>query len=102
MTIIEILKSERQRVIDYYEKSRKGISLKEYMNIVIWFFNEHPMITKKTIKSWEEGKKYIACGYISDACKVADRKASENFRNEFNMERAKRLNATGWYIKNFK
>lgn len=102
MTLIEILKSERQRVIGSYEKSRKEISLKEYMNIVLSYFDEHSCIAKKTIKSFECGDVYIVCRYIDEACKVADRKASVKFRNEFNMERAKRLNATGWYIKNYR
>ena len=102
MTLIEILKSERQRVIDSYEKSRKEITLKDYMNTVIWYFDQHSGTTKKTIKAYEDGKMYIVCRYIDEACGVADRKANKKFREEFNMMRAERLNATGWYIKNYR
>lgn len=102
MTLLEILKEKRQAVIDSYNETNKGISLKDYMNIVIWWFDQHPQIAKKSIKKWEMGETYITMRYIYEACKVASAKANKSFFADCVEMQAKRLNATQWYNKNFK
>lgn len=70
--IIEILRANRNKVIERYERTHKGISLKDYMNLVIWWFGKHPVIARKVIKA----ERYEVISRINEACDVADRKAN--------------------------
>lgn len=100
-TIIDILKEHRNIVIDYYNESKKEITLKAYMEDVIAFFEAHKGKANKAIK----GESYIACRYIYEACQEANRHACWKSRREFrNMrmeELAQRGGGRGYIAKNF-
>lgn len=99
--MIEVLKDNRQLVINKYNESGKAISLKDYMNEVINFFANHKGKANKCIKgSLDTGS------YICEACKEANKKANNTrawreARRLANEEHIKQMNCRGWYQKNF-
>lgn len=97
-SIIEYLKANRERVVEYYNKSSKGISLKEYMNICIWFFDVHPGKARKVLKGTYED-------YLGEAIEVATHKANEKewkaICKRAMEQHVKDMNCQGWYQKNF-
>lgn len=97
--IIDYLKANRERVIENYNRIHKGVSLKDYMNTIINYFNEHKGIANKVLKG--------TCNdYLAKAIAEANLKANEKFRNQLNaqcrQEWCEQMNATGWYAKNYK
>ena len=97
--ILDFLKANRERVIEYYNRTGKGISLKDYMNEVIRFFDEHKGKANKVLK----GTYY---DYLGEALRVADNKANakswRNLCNQANEEHIQQMNCRGWYNKNYK
>lgn len=100
-TIIEFLKANREQVINAYESTRKEISLKDYMNEVVGFFNEHPGKARKVLKGSLD-----AFAYLGEAIDAATSKANAKARRAMQREvlnyRLEELNAKGWYNKNYK
>lgn len=98
--ILDFLKEHRERVIEAYGRTSKGISLKEYMNIVIWFFDVHPGKARKVLKGSLD--RY---SYLCEALELAERKSNAKERKAL-CDRAlaqhiKEMNCEGWYRKNF-
>ena len=99
--IIEVLKDNRQLVINKYNESGKAISLKDYMNEVIRFFESHTGKARKCIKG--------SCDtslYICEACTEANKKANntrawQQICRLAHEERLSQMNCRGWYQKNF-
>ena len=96
--ILDFLKEHRERVIEAYGRTSKGISLKEYMNIVIWFFDVHPGKARKVLKgSYND--------YLGEALKVANDKANAKqwraISEAATEEWVNQMNCRGWYQKNF-
>lgn len=99
--ILDFLRERRENVINAYNRTSKGISLKDYMKEVIRYFDEHKGKTNKVLKgSWS------AYNYLAEAINFADNKANEKawrtLRNQANEEHIQQLNCRGWYNKNFK
>ena len=98
--ILDFLKERRSNVIEAYNHTSKGISLKDYMNEVLNFFNEHPGKTNKVLKG-----SFSAYNYLSEAIKEADNKANAKawraIRKAANEEHIQQMNCRGWYQKNF-
>ncbi len=87
MTLLEILSDNREQVIKSYNNSHKGISLKEYMDIVVWFFKKaHTGMAKEMIKAYENDSliwaRVSAGNYIKKALVVANRKANASYNKE--------------------
>lgn len=97
-TLIDILREHREVVIARYESTAKEIALKEYMNIVIWWFGKHPFITKELLNTeFKSTQEY----HIKRACTIADRKANARHNWEMGLARAASMNGESWYRKNF-
>lgn len=99
--IIEVLKDNRELVINKYNESGKAISLKDYMNEVVKFFESHTGKARKCIKGSLD-----TSSYILEACSEANKRAN-NTREWREVCRAARnehiqqMNCKGWYNKNF-
>lgn len=96
--ILDFLKENRERVIESYNRTSKGISLKDYMNEVINFFNDHRGKANKVLKGTSND-------YLGEAIKVANDKANARAwrarRKAAIEEHVKQMNCRGWYQKNF-
>lgn len=99
--ILDFLKERRSNVIEAYNHTSKGISLKDYMNEVLNFFNEHPGKANKVLKG-----SYNAYCYLSEAITAANNKADANawrdVRRAATEEHIQQMNCRGWYNKNYK
>lgn len=98
--ILDFLKEHRERVIEAYNRTSKGISLKDYMNVIVSFFDEHKGKANKVLKG-----SFSAYNYLSEAIKEADNKANAKawraIRKAANEEHIQQMNCRGWYQKNF-
>ncbi len=43
-TILDVLKANREEVIKAYNNTDKCITMREYMTIILNWFNEHPRV----------------------------------------------------------
>jgi len=97
--ILDYLKANRDRVIENYNRTSKGISLKDYMNEVVRFFNEHKGKANKVLKGTYND-------YLSEALKAADNKSNaKEWRamcNAAREEQISQMNCRGWYEKNYR
>ena len=98
--IIDFLKENRNQVIERYSKTSKGISLKEFMNICIWFFDVHPGKARKVLKG--SLNSYL---YLGEALELAERKSNSKewkaICDRAQAQHIKEMNCEGWYRKNF-
>ena len=96
--ILDFLKEHRERVIEAYGRTSKGISLKDYMNVIIGFFDEHKGKANKVLKGTYND-------YLGEAIKAADNKANAKAWRAIckaaNEEHIQQMNCRGWYQKNF-
>lgn len=99
--IIEVLKDNRQLVINRYDNTKKEISLKNYMNVVLWWFEQHPQITKKCVANVNKYGAQEAVYDIERACNIANRKANEQYNNEIIMAKYRSSNMMGQYYKKY-
>lgn len=87
-TIIELLKENRELVISRYNRtSKQHTSLKNFMNLVIKFYDEHPGITRKCLKKAESGDTYAFTYQLNKACDFAAYVAAAPARRRNAMER---------------
>ena len=87
-TIIELLKENRELVISRYNRtSKQNTSLKNFMNLVIKFYDEHPGITRKCLKKAESGDTYEFTRQLNKACDFAAYVAAAPVRRQNAIER---------------
>lgn len=98
--IFEFLRERRDNVINAYNRTSKGISLKDYMEEVIRYFDEHKGKTNKVLKG-----SLSAYNYLTEAINFADNKANAKAWRAIckaaNEEHIQQMNCRGWYQKNF-
>lgn len=102
--IINNLKANRDKVIERYNMSQKGISLKEYMNIVIWWFGKHPVIAKQfaSVDTSDVLANSNCIFRINQACNVADSKANAAWNRQILHEHITSLSGgRGYWAKNY-
>ena len=86
-TLIELLKENRELVISRYNGGKQHTDLKNFMNLVIKFFDEHPGITRKCLKKAESGDTYEFIYQLNKACDFAAYVAATPTRRQNAMER---------------
>jgi len=88
ITIIELLKENRVTVISRYNRaSKQHTSIKNFMNLVIKFFDEHPGITRKCLKKADAGDTYEFIYQLNKACDFAAYIADAPARRQNAIER---------------
>lgn len=87
-TLIELLKENRELVISRYNRiSKQRTSLKNFMELVIRFYDEHPGITRKCLKKANDGDTYEFTYQLNKACDFADYVVAAPVRRQNTIER---------------
>ena len=99
--ILDFLKERRDNVIEAYNRTNKEISLKDYMNEVIRYFDEHKGKTNKVLKG-----SLSAYNYLSEAIRFASNKANAKAWRAVckaaTEEHINQMGCRGWYEKNYR